>query len=562
MTVVIGTNAVLNKDAASIISKVGSISRTQAEKNAESLSVKDFGAVGDGTLHTVQEWINAGRFANLSAIQTTYPFVTSTTYSIDLLAFNAALAYLASSRTNADSVYMNQRGLGAIRVPKGAYYINGSITTTSPLNLIFEGDGAESSVLLYTLDTGVCFDIQTYTYYQLSNIGIIHKTATAKNTWTNTCFKLNGNGGGREFSLNGCVVYGFDRTVSHTNTINEDTNSYYRCTFSECNTFLYARNSQAIGSNFIQCTWSGNINRVFDVSGFGFTHIDTANIVVSGTFLYLASGNAGTASQYTITNAKFEFEPKGGAIGTSKVIETEDSQSVSAYVRFNNCGISGGTPLSTVNQFDIKCGSIILEVDGGQWANTKISTKAQTLLGNINSSWIRFKNCASAPSTTITRVAGLAGSMHFPVIFENCKDVANVCLKGSGLANNLASSGVGLDRNVNTKNANGYVAFSNVDQLHSFPTYGQPVVVDRIRVVISSKAGLLLSTIKAYADSALTVQIGSTIIIPDGTTSTASVFEVSVPAGTITSNGVYVVVTNTNVNGAAAGSVFVDTTSF
>ena len=34
--------------------------RTQREKNAEILSVKDFGAIGDGTLHKVSEWTASG----------------------------------------------------------------------------------------------------------------------------------------------------------------------------------------------------------------------------------------------------------------------------------------------------------------------------------------------------------------------------------------------------------------------------------------------------------------------------------------------------------------------
>lgn len=59
--------------------------------NHSDLSVKDFGAIGDGTLHTLQEWVDSGKFSNLAAIQVEYPFVTNLTDSIDWAAIQKAL---------------------------------------------------------------------------------------------------------------------------------------------------------------------------------------------------------------------------------------------------------------------------------------------------------------------------------------------------------------------------------------------------------------------------------------------------------------------------------------
>lgn len=62
------------------------IGRTQHGKNAEFVSVFDFGAIGDGTLHPLSE-----RFTTLAMAQIAYPFVTSLTQSIDWAALQAAV---------------------------------------------------------------------------------------------------------------------------------------------------------------------------------------------------------------------------------------------------------------------------------------------------------------------------------------------------------------------------------------------------------------------------------------------------------------------------------------
>lgn len=59
------------------------ISRVIADRFLERVSIKDFGAIGDGTLHTLQEWVDSGKFSGLTEIQVVMPFVTSLTQSID-----------------------------------------------------------------------------------------------------------------------------------------------------------------------------------------------------------------------------------------------------------------------------------------------------------------------------------------------------------------------------------------------------------------------------------------------------------------------------------------------
>lgn len=64
----------------------GAIQRSQHSKNLDFVSIRDFGAIGDGTLHKLSE-----KFSSLSLARVVYPFATSLEQSIDGLAIQAAL---------------------------------------------------------------------------------------------------------------------------------------------------------------------------------------------------------------------------------------------------------------------------------------------------------------------------------------------------------------------------------------------------------------------------------------------------------------------------------------
>ncbi len=72
----------------------GAIVRNLDDKISDTLSIKDHGAIGDGTLHTIAEWIvpgALGRYASLAALQVDYPHATSTSQSIDEVAVQSAV---------------------------------------------------------------------------------------------------------------------------------------------------------------------------------------------------------------------------------------------------------------------------------------------------------------------------------------------------------------------------------------------------------------------------------------------------------------------------------------
>lgn len=123
------------------------LSRSLHDRLRDAWSIKDFGAIGDGTLHTVQEWITAGKFANLAAVQAVFPFVTATTDSIDWVALQGAIKALPLN--TADTGVLSPKGFangGCVLIPRGRYYINKVVSMQRGLRLT--GESRESSQLI------------------------------------------------------------------------------------------------------------------------------------------------------------------------------------------------------------------------------------------------------------------------------------------------------------------------------------------------------------------------------------------------------------------------------
>ena len=96
--------------------------------------VRRFGAVGDGQLHRVSEWIDAGRFRNLRALQKQFPFVDSTDWSIDEVAFVLAKESLPPEG-------------GTIHFPAGHYVSGRYPWRIWRSHVRLTGDGADRTTL-------------------------------------------------------------------------------------------------------------------------------------------------------------------------------------------------------------------------------------------------------------------------------------------------------------------------------------------------------------------------------------------------------------------------------
>ena len=121
-----GTDSVISH----VATGTGVVTRSVRDKLNESISVKDFGAIGDGASHPVSEWcsysggsryVAASAGACLTAVQADYPNITAVTQEKDLAAFQAAVAAASAGST--------------LYVPAGSYLANATLSKAITLYL-------------------------------------------------------------------------------------------------------------------------------------------------------------------------------------------------------------------------------------------------------------------------------------------------------------------------------------------------------------------------------------------------------------------------------------------
>jgi hypothetical protein len=447
-------------------------------------------------------------------------------------------------------------GRATIHIPRGSYLCNGTIQAQhNSAGLVLKGEGVRTTRIVRTNNSGTLFRFSLYSFVEISDMAILHDPgSTPRSGWSNKCFELNGTSGGQKFYLSRLRIDKFDRVISHEHFANEDTTYVTSCRFDDSKTVVYARNLQAVINKFTQCTWRGQIDRAFDVRGYGYTHIDTANVVMSGTFLYSAGGAGGTSNQFLLSNAKFEYS----RWGTVKIVEIADNAESSTFVKMIGCGIAGGERDPAVFQFDLQGMHYTLHVDGGEFQGCRIRTRGRDFKDNLNQRfWVRFENLVASPSLAIERV-GATGMQHPPVIIRNCSNRANITLTTpyGGGSDFRPTPGPHSPNWESISNPNGVVRSGT--STYSFPTFGQLVEVRSVRLLLGAKTtGTLSATMKVFTDAAKTVQVGSTVTI---TNTAPAAYEVSAPVGTFTSEGVYVEITRTG-SANAHGRITCETVS-
>lgn len=115
----------------------GGILRTLFEKLAEMYSIKDEGAVGDGTFYPVSDWYTPGfaqyrGFADLSAVQVKYPHVVRPDHSVDWAATQSAYNKAGTAAA----------GFGGVDVPLGVYVLNDTVNVKRFTTTIGRGRGS------------------------------------------------------------------------------------------------------------------------------------------------------------------------------------------------------------------------------------------------------------------------------------------------------------------------------------------------------------------------------------------------------------------------------------
>jgi hypothetical protein len=109
------------------------------QPGATSLNVRDFGAIGDGGLHPVTEWIRDRRYPNLRALQKEFSFVDAEDWTIDEVAFERAKAALPAAG-------------GTIHFPAGHYIAGHHGWQIWRDHVALSGDGPDKTILATALN--------------------------------------------------------------------------------------------------------------------------------------------------------------------------------------------------------------------------------------------------------------------------------------------------------------------------------------------------------------------------------------------------------------------------
>lgn len=110
-----------------------STNRSLANRFADVVNVKDFGAIGDGSSHPL-----SSVYSTLAQAQAVYPFVTSLSQEIDWASIQSALKYILSSGRRS-----------TVFVPPGTYYISDTITIEGLSCGLIGEEGGELATVLY-----------------------------------------------------------------------------------------------------------------------------------------------------------------------------------------------------------------------------------------------------------------------------------------------------------------------------------------------------------------------------------------------------------------------------
>lgn len=131
---VVTANSFVGAMNSSSVTATGSTTaRALANRFADVVNVKDFGAIGDGSSHPL-----SSVYSTLAQAQAVYPFVTSLSQEIDWASIQSALKYILSSGRRS-----------TVFVPPGTYYISDTITIEGLSCGLIGEEGGELATVLY-----------------------------------------------------------------------------------------------------------------------------------------------------------------------------------------------------------------------------------------------------------------------------------------------------------------------------------------------------------------------------------------------------------------------------
>lgn len=466
--------------------------------------------------------------------------------------------YAGANRTNPTGQTQGW-GLGVAHLPKGKIrLLRGYVAPASAIGLIIRGQGQHATVIEFHNDHDPFFSQTSYVNLIFEDLEINHVPQNPDpSSWRNVCFQLNGAGGGRKFQLNRVRTYRFATVIRSVADINEDTFHVEHSEFYDfARDFLFTRNSQSVVNSFVNCTWAGGGESVFNYSGFGHTTVLNGNIIFDGVWLkpFGQAAKWGPTAVMLFINTKGEPRnysryPAGSRSGI--VRPHGDWAQFRHQIRLLGCGfMSSNYPLDPrYKQIELNSGIDFLW-DGGSFLNrSAIRTYSANIPDRHRS--VQFRNLQECPPPTNLERNDSAPGGHPSVSFVQCSQG-----HAAGRIPNLtighrdgSKAPVTLTEPVQTNQLGGQSAASQPILISGpgsseleLDFFGSVQEIEEISVSLAAKRGGSLQ-VNVYLDAARS-QLVDTIRFtsPDNGDFPPS-RKASAAVGRITDQGVYVTIT-------------------
>jgi hypothetical protein len=367
--------------------------RTLLAKVRDIISVKDFGAAGDG--------------------------VTD-----DTAAIQAAVTFSKANKIFNIGENSGPRGGVTIYFPAGMYKIASSITLDNINGITFRGSGKESTVLVHTDSSGSMFDINQMLFTTFENLSFAAGTIStnslgaltiayrAAGSRTTDLFDWNTNAGGDRFNVwqNCHVLGGFARVwdVGGSNTHSE--NSIVCCHFFLCDYVWYSDNVQSLNTYFTHCDAEFIDTSVFYYAKGGYLCVTGGSYIVPVDTLTLAGTDAdiGTGSgQFIFRNVKWEMYQNIDATKSPKLLNS--TSTAYAHVTFENCSNNAGSP-DAAKTFISVVSAMRITIEKCDFVGVIATTPNAGNMGTLE-----IRDCRLLP--TVTR--NLNNGSRYKVIYDN-----------------------------------------------------------------------------------------------------------------------------------------------
>jgi hypothetical protein len=251
------------------------LSQTVEAKLRETVSVKDFGAVGDG--------------------------VTD-----DTAAIQAAINYCKANLTS----FNNSVGGGwaSLYFPQGMYVVSSTLNVNGAIGFTMTGAGVRSTQIVFTGSSSSLFYYNVYIYCLCQNISFTAGSVaivgglpqvTQQVTKNNTAFRFNGDGGGTDMVFETCQFSYFNKVFTTLDAnVNDDGHQHYSCQFFTNNIVWDNTNTQAVIWSFINCKVFYNAVTVFNNPA-GNMRVVGGDFINPGDFLTATLTSTGLDSSFT-----------------------------------------------------------------------------------------------------------------------------------------------------------------------------------------------------------------------------------------------------------------------